>query len=119
MQLAFATPKVFRARTPREMQAIVGSASAVPSADRAFSRTERVVVKIDTYGPGGEKPAVTARLLNRLGTSMSDVPVQTAASGETHVELTLSSFAVGEYILELTAKGASGTALEMVPFRIR
>jgi VWFA-related protein len=119
VQVAVATPKVFRARTPREAQAIAANAAAVPVSDRAFSRTERVVVKLDAYGPGGEKPAVTARLLNRLGSSMMDVPVQTGASGDAHVELTLASMAVGEYLLELTAKGASGTAQELIAFRVR
>ena len=74
-QVSFGTPRVYRARTPREVQAIKANPSAVPTADRAFCRTERLFVRVDAYAPGTVPPTVTARLLNRAGTSMADVPV--------------------------------------------
>jgi VWFA-related protein len=119
VQLAFGTPRIYRARTPRELQTIGTNPAAVPVADRVFPRSDRVLVKVDAYGPGGEKPTVTARLLNRAGTSMSDVPVQTTPAGEAQLELGIASLAAGEYLLELNAKGASGTAQELVAFRVR
>ncbi len=119
VQVAFGTPRLYRARTPRDLQTIGANPAAVPVADRAFPRTERVLVKVDAYGPGGEKPAVTARLLNRAGTSMSDVPVQMTPSGEAQLELGVAALAAGEYLLELNAKSASGAAQELVAFRVR
>jgi len=119
VQVAMGTPRVFRARTPRESQGIAANAAAAPTADRAFQRTERMLVKVDSYGPGGETPKVTARLLNRLGSAMSDVPVLTSPSGEPYFELQLASIALGEYVLELKATAASGTAQEMIAFRVR
>jgi VWFA-related protein len=119
VQVSFGTPRVFRARTPRESQAIAGNAAALPVADRVFARTERLLVKADAYGPGNVPPAVTARLLNRAGTSMSDVAVQTSPTGAAHVELILASLATGEYLLELTAKAEAGTAQELIAFRLR
>jgi VWFA-related protein len=119
VQVAFGTPRVYRARTPRELQNIGTNPAAVPVADRAFPRGDRVLVKVEAYGPGGEKPPVTARLLNRAGTSMSDLPVQMTPTGEAQLELGIAGLAAGEYLLELNAKGASGTAQELLAFRVR
>jgi VWFA-related protein len=117
VQLAFGTPRIYRARTVRELQALKGSADAPPTASREFSRTERMLVRLDAYGPGGVAPAVTARLLNRAGEPMSDVPVQMAGSTAT-IELTLAALAAAEYILEFTAKGEAGSAQELLAFRV-
>jgi hypothetical protein len=90
----------------------------VPTADRAFSRTERVFVRVDAYGPGTAPPEIAARLLNRAGTGVLDMPVQ--ASGATgEVDVALASLAAGEYLLELNAKSEAGTAQQLVAFRVR
>jgi VWFA-related protein len=117
--VSFGTPRVFRARTPREAQALMTTDTGTPTADRNFARGDRVVVKVDAYAPGADQATVTARLLNRGGTSMADVPVQASSSGENLVQLTLAAFAAGEYLLELNAKSPGGTAQELVPLRIR
>ena len=60
---------------------------------------------------------VTARLLNRGGGPMADIPLQ--ANGSTfEAEMPLSSFGGGEYVIEFTAKAESGTAQETIAFRI-
>jgi VWFA-related protein len=119
VQVSFSTPRVFRARTPRDVQSIAANPAAVPAVDRAFSRTERVLVWADAYGPGQSSPTVSARLLNRGGTSMSDVPVQKSPTGGAQVEIALASLAAGEYLLELTAKTDAGSAQELIAFRVR
>ena len=55
-------------------------------------------------------PTVTARLLNRGGTLMADLPAQPGAAGASEFELPLSAFAAGEYLIELNAKSPQGTA---------
>jgi hypothetical protein len=91
----------------------------VPAASRDFSRTERLLIRFDTYGAGTDQPTVTAVLLNRAGQKMSDVPVTPAAAGGTHqIDLGLSSIPAGEYLVEITAKGKSGEAKELVPLRV-
>jgi VWFA-related protein len=116
---AITTPRVYHTRTAREFQALIGDAAAVPVATRDFSRTERVLIRFDTYGAGTEQPTVTAALLNRAGQKMADVPVAPAAAGGTHqIDLALSGIAAGEYLIEITAKGSSGEAKELVPLRI-
>jgi hypothetical protein len=91
----------------------------VPAPGREFSRTQRLLIKFDTYGPGTEKPAATAVLMNREGQKMSDVPVAAAAAGGGYqIDMTLNSIPVGEYLIEITAKSPSGEAKELIPIRV-
>jgi len=112
---ALSTPRVHRARTARDVQALSADAAAVPVAVREFSRTERLLIRFDVYGTA----TTTAALLNRNGDKMADVPVAPAKAGGTHqIDLGLSSVAIGEYLIEISAKGATGEAKELVPIRI-
>jgi VWFA-related protein len=118
-EAAMSTPRVYRARTVREFQALAADATAVPVAGREFSRTERLLIRFDAYGAGTDRPSASAALLNRAGQKMADVPVAPAAAGGTHqIDLGLSSIPGGEYVVEITVKGASGEAKELVPFRV-
>src|SRR5437588_2454548 len=72
-QTSLGTPEVFRARTVREYQQMKADADAVPCAVREFSRTDRIVIRVPAYGPGGTKPTVNAKLLNRAGQPMADL----------------------------------------------
>ena len=116
--VAISTPRVYRARTAYEMLAARKNPDAAPTADRAFSRTERLLVRFSAYGAAGAQPEVTARLLNRAGQKMADVPVTAVPAGLQQIEFPLSSLAAGEYLLEINAKTASGSAQELVAFRV-
>ena len=118
VQVAFATPRVFSGRTVRDLTAIRSNPAAVPTPDREFSRTDRLLIRTEAYAPGNVTPAVTARILNRGGTKMADIPVQAVPGGGTDVELPLSSFPVGDYLIELNAKTESGTAQELIAFKV-
>ena len=112
---ALSTPRVHRARTARDFQALAADAAAVPVAGREFSRTERLLIRFDVYASA----TPTAVLLNRGGQKMADVPVAPATAGGTHqIDLGLASVAVGEYLIEITATGATGEAKALVPVRI-
>jgi VWFA-related protein len=115
--VSFGTPRIYRARTPRDLQSLLANPTAAPSAERTFSRTERVVVRADAHAPGGSPPVVTARLLNRAGTPMSDVPVRTSG-GSAEIDLILAALAPGDYLLELTAKAEGSSAQEVIAFRL-
>jgi len=97
---------------------LMADTAAPPTADRTFSRTERIFLRVDTYAPGTAKPVVTARLLNRDGTAMSDVPVRMSEAGTAELELALAAFAAGDYLLELNAAAEGSTAQEVVAFRL-
>ncbi|HEY9465429.1 MAG TPA: hypothetical protein VIR54_20180, partial [Vicinamibacterales bacterium] len=75
--------------------------------------------RFDAYGPGTEKPDVTAVLLNRAGTKMSDVQIAPGTAGATHqIDMGLASIPTGEYLVEITAKSGNGEAKELIPFRL-
>ena len=108
VQVAFATPRVYRGRTVRELTAIKANPASVPTADRDFSRTDRLLIRTEAYTPGGAVPTLTARLLNRGGGKMADLPVQAGSGGAADIELPLSSLAAGDYLIELNAKSETG-----------
>jgi len=106
------TPAVFRARTVRELQQLKTDAQAAPTAAREFSRSDRVFVRVPVYG---QNPTVTARLLNRAGDAMSELPANAATGGATRdFDLTLSSLPPGEYLVEISTGGSK----ELVGFRV-
>ncbi len=118
-QVALSTPRVFRARTVPEFRTFASDPNAPPVAVREFSRTERLLIRFDAYGPGTEKPAATAVLMNRAGQKMADVPVGPAATGVGYqIDLSLNTIPPGEYLVEITAKGAAGEAKELVAVRV-
>jgi VWFA-related protein len=111
------TPEVLRARTAKEFHALETEA-AVPVSSREFSRTERLLIRFRASGASGEAPAVSARLLSRMGQAMRDL--QVAADGATGhlIDLSLAGFAAGDYIIEVTAKSGAGEASERINFRV-
>ena len=112
---AMSTPRVHRARTALDFRTIAADANAVPGIGREFSRTERLLIRFDVYG----NATPTAVLMNRNGQKMADVPVTPTTVGGSHqIDLSLASIAAGEYLVEITAKGANGEAKELVPLRI-
>ena len=119
-QVVLSTPRLYRARTIPELRSLAADPEAVPVAGREFSRTERLLIRFNAYGPGTEQPAAAAVLLNRAGQKMADVPVTpSTVAGATHeINLGLATIPPGEYLVEVTAKGASGEAKELVPIRV-
>jgi VWFA-related protein len=114
-EVVISTPRVYRARTVRELQAVAADAAAVPVAGREFSRTERLLIRFDVYGGG----AASAVLMNRAGQKMSDLPVTPAKTGGTHqIDMGLNSIAAGEYLVEITVKGATNESKELVAVRV-
>jgi VWFA-related protein len=119
VEVSFGTARIFRARTVRDLSTIKANPAAIPTADREFSRTERLLIRVDAYTPGGVAPAVTARLLNRSGQKMLELPVPAAAANAPfELELPLAALPVGDYLIEFNAKSDSGTAQEIVAFKI-
>lgn len=118
----FMTPRVYVARTPREFQAIKNDAAAAPTATREFRRTERLFLRLDAVAPGGQAGALayTARLLNRQGDRMADLPVTAPVDGgAATLDVPLAGLPAGEFLIEIAAKGPDGAdATELVAFRM-
>ena len=69
----------------------------------------RLLIRFDSYGPGNEVPVPTAALLNNNGQKFTDVPVTAATAGGTHqIDMSLATIPPGEYVMEITVKGATG-----------
>lgn len=118
--VSLGTPAVFRGRTARDLQALKSDPDPVPLVGREFSRTDRLLIRVAAYGPGTSVPRLTARLLNRTGQSMNELPVAApAAPGErAEIELALGPISAGEYIIEINATGEGGDAQQLVAFRV-
>jgi hypothetical protein len=116
--VAIGTPEVLRARNAREFRTLDAEA-AVPVASREFSRTERLLIRFQAYGPGGAPPAVSARLLGRAGQAMRDLTVAPSTTpGDNTIDLPLAGLAAGEYTIEVSATSGAGGAKDRVGFRV-
>jgi VWFA-related protein len=116
--VSIATPEVMRARNAREFRAL--DAAAVPVVSREFSRTERLLIRFHAYGPGDDRPQVSARLLSRGGSAMRELPIAGPSSGtaEHEVDVPLAGLAAGEYVIELVVTSAAGNAKDLIDFRV-
>jgi len=115
------TPKVWFARSAREFTALSGGAGTPPVATREFRRTDRLLIRVNAFGPGTVPPTLTAQLLNQQGSKMAEVTVTApSTAGEAHsIDLSLASYAAGQYLLELTANAEGHIPVtELVAFRI-
>jgi hypothetical protein len=113
-------PAIFRARTQRDINLITADPNPQPTTAREFSRTERLHVRFQAYAPGGGAAAPTARLLNRSGSKMADVPLRPAASrGPEHFEadVPLANLPAGDFILEVALPGET-PARQLIAFRV-
>lgn len=114
------TPVVFRGRTARDLQVIKTAATPVPAASRVFSRTERLLVRFDAYGPAGTAPTVTMRILNRNGDSLAALPAPAAAAAPTNFqgEVGLGPLQPGDYLIEITATSGSDSTRKLLAIRV-
>jgi VWFA-related protein len=115
---ALGTAQVFRARTLRELQQLKADADAVPTTAREFVRTDRLLIRLPAYGKNGTTPILNARLLNRAGQPMSELPIASDGPNDQHLELPLANLPVGEYVVEFKATSDDGGAQELVGFRV-
>jgi len=93
----------------------IGSASGAATDRRAFTRTERVVMRASLdAGPPAE---VKARLLSRLGQRLTDLPV-VIREHTCEVALPLASLGAGDYVIELSVEGSGAAAQRFMAFRV-
>jgi VWFA-related protein len=118
-QTVLGTPAVFRARTVRELQQLKGDPDAVPVPGREFSRTDRMLIRVPAYGPGGTSPKLNVHLLNRAGSAMTELTAGPApAQTEQTIDVPLTGLAPGEYVVEIKADGDGAGAQQLVGFRV-
>ncbi|MSO62921.1 MAG: VWA domain-containing protein [Acidobacteria bacterium] len=120
-EVMLSTPKVWFARNAREFTALSTGIGTPPAATREFRRTDRLLIRAAAFAPGTAPPTVTAQLLNQQGARMGEIAVTPpSAAGEAYtIDLSLASYAAGQYLLELTANAEGHKPVtELVAFRI-
>ena len=117
-ELALATPRFFRARTPFELRALETNTSPTPAAARGFRTNERVLVEIEPFSANPETVALSAELLNQDGKVLVSLPVPALTNGKTRVALPLASLARSTYVLRIVAKSGEREARQLAPFQI-
>jgi VWFA-related protein len=117
-ELALATPRFYRARTPFELRALEADPSPTPVASRAFRTTDRVLVETEVYTAATESVELTVELLNQQGKSLVMLPVPALADGKARITLPLSSLARSTYVLRIHAKSGDLETRQLVPFQV-
>lgn len=112
-------PQLFRAASAREFREISTNANAAPLPDREFRRTDHLLLRVPTFDPAGKQVEVTAKLINRVGVTVIDLPLTTDVPHQlSQFDLQLARFAPGEYSLEIAAQSESGASRQLIRFRI-
>jgi VWFA-related protein len=113
------TPLLLRGRTLPEYQQIKADAGAVPVATREFSRSDRLMVRVPVYGPGGTLPALRARLLSRAGRAMADLAAaEGGPPGLPQFDVPIAGLAPDDYLVEIEAVSEGLRATEIIGFRV-
>jgi VWFA-related protein len=116
-ELALATLRFYRARTPFELRALEADPSPTPVASRAFRTTDRVLVEAEVY-TAAAGVELTAELLNQEGKPLVTLPVPSVADGKARITLPLSSLARSTYVLRIHAKAGDLETRQLAPFRV-
>ena len=106
------------------MAVVRGRIVGDPIARHEFHRIDTVVVRALLRSSGASAgqagaltPLVSARLLDRRGQPLTDVPV-TAAADVAELRLALGNLGAGDYVIELTARAGEESAQQYVAFRV-
>ena len=118
-EVALGTPVVLRAANALEFRRLGQDPTAVPTADRVFRRTDRLLIRVAAYGAGTSVPTLSVQLLNRAGQAMSELPVtKLDDAGRYQVDLPLAGLSTSEYLIEIVANAPEGQAKELIAFKL-
>jgi VWFA-related protein len=116
--MTFSTPQLFRGRTLPEFQKLAADPAATPATEREFRRTDRLLVRVGAQS-GTSSPTLTARMLNREGGEMSSLTVTPAGFNNlSQIDVPLANSAVGEYVIEITARDGPEQSSTLVAIRV-
>lgn len=119
-QVTLTPLEVLRARTAIEFRQLSADPNPTPVADREFRRTERLLIRFTATAPGDTTPQTVARLLNRAGQPMSELPSKPleGAARRFQVDLPLASLPAGDYVLEVKGATDGSEAKQFLGFRV-
>jgi VWFA-related protein len=117
--LTISTPAIYRGRTVFDLQQVRQQPSPRPAAVRAFSRSERLLLRFEVFAGGGAVPAVTMRLLNSNGDELAPLPPPARPSPSTfESEFGLGAFPPGDYLVEIQATAADQSLRRLIGIRV-
>lgn len=113
-------PIFFSTRSAREFRVATKEVDASPDPSREFRRTERLLIRVPALSGSTDRPRVTAQLLNRSGQKMWDLVSAPgdAGTGVSQFDLPLAPLAPGEYMIQFTATGDTGSVEQRVSFKV-
>lgn len=115
---AIANAAFLRARTVAEWQRLTGDGAATPTAAAAFSRSDRLLLRVPVYRSSGHDMPLRASVVTRADQKIADlVPTAQLIADAIQFEVPLAGLSQGEYAVVLTAAD-DDHVLEIVPFRI-
>ena len=75
-------------------------------------------MRFEAYGPTGQTPAVTMRLLNSQGDNMAALPAPTATPGGYEADLGLAPLPAGDYLIEISVQAGTEQVRKLLAIRI-
>ena len=118
--LALSMPVLLRARTVVDARALAEGRQAIPFAGREFGRTDHLYVRFSVYGASASEATVSARLTNKAGAALLELPAARMPSPETmyQIDLPLASIARGDYLIAIAAAHGEERTRALVPLRV-
>jgi len=111
-------PQVVRARTVREFRALSNAPDAAPTPSRVFSRSERLLIRVPAYNPDGGAVTASVSISNIKGATIRTLEQVPYAGTAPQFDLPLAFLAPGEYGLEVSVTSPTGTARQLIRFRL-
>jgi hypothetical protein len=111
-------PQLLRARTARDFRALLTLADAGPSPSRTFSRSERLLIRVPAYNPDGAPVEIAVSVSNMKGTTIRALERVPGDRVIPKFDLPLAFLAPGEYGIDVTVTSPTGSARQMIRFRL-
>ena len=112
------TPVVYVARTPAEARAL-SAPDAPVHAGREFVRTDRLAIRLRTYGTSAAAAEVTGRLIDRRGATLIPLAIAGSSNGWHQLDLPLASIAPGDFAIVFEARSGEHRVEAIVPLRVK
>ena len=110
-----ATPKFFRGRTARALNAT----DATPTASREFTRQDQVAVRAHAWAQSSAPATISARLLSDRGVVLQDLTVDVTAPGHGSIAVPVGALGLGRYVIEITAASGADIGRVLSAFRVK
>ena len=75
-------------------------------------------MRFQAFGPTGQTPTVTMRLLNSQGDNMAALPAPTATPGGYEADLGLAPLPAGDYLIEINVQVGSDQIRKLLAIRV-